>query len=140
MKKKQNQYPEARSWLFRLFWLGAGWLFVALAVIGAILPVMPTVPFVLLAAACFSRGSKKIHTWLRNHPSWGPPLRDWEDNHCIPRRARNIGLLMMWVSIGVTGWLIKDIYLWLSWSLVVVAVMVTIYMLSLPLRENIASL
>ncbi len=60
-----------------------GWFFVVLGFIGVFLPVMPTTPFLLLAALCFSRGSPKFHRWLLNHKVFGPPIEDWEKNRVI---------------------------------------------------------
>lgn len=133
-----DQHPsEKHPYLVRWLWLIAGWFFLLLGVIGAFLPVMPTVPFVLLAAACFTRGSKKLHRWLRHHPRFGAQLRDWEDKRCIPRRARNIGLLMMWTSISVTALMLYHRLPWLSWLMLIMAAAVTVYMMSLPLREDV---
>lgn len=136
MKYHESRHPsESRSPLVRWLWLTAGGFCLLLGVIGVFLPVMPTVPFVLLAAVCFARGSRKMHDWLRNHPHFGPPLRDWENDRRIPRRARNIGLAMMWTSLSVTAWLLFEHQRWLSLLLLVTAVAVSAYLLRLPVRE-----
>ena len=137
MNHQDEPHPsETRPPLIRWLWLTAGGFFLLLGVIGAFLPVLPTVPFVLLAAVCFTRGSKKLHHWLRNHPRFGPPLRDWEDGHCIPRRARNLALIMMWTSLSVSAWLMYPRLGWLTWLLPATAAAVSVYMLRLPLRED----
>ena len=137
MKHDEAPHPsESRSPLVRWLWLAAGGFCLLLGVIGAFLPVMPTVPFVLLAAVCFARGSRKMHDWLRNHPRFGPPLRDWEDGHRIPRRARNLALIMMRTSLSVSAWIMHGHFGWFAWLLLLIAVAVTVYMLQLPLRED----
>jgi uncharacterized membrane protein YbaN (DUF454 family) len=74
--------------LLRTLWLGGGLLALALAVLGALLPMVPTTPFVLLAAACFARGSPRCHRWLRAHPRFGKVVREWEDHGAIARRSK----------------------------------------------------
>lgn len=86
--------PTAR-WIY----LGIGWLFVALAVIGAFLPVMPTVPFLIVAAWAFERGSPRLHRWLYQHPLLGPPLTRWRDHGVIPRYAKWLAIVSMSGSV-----------------------------------------
>lgn len=91
---------EASS--LRYLWIGFGWLFVGLGVLGIALPLLPTTPFLLLAALCFSRGSKKIHSWLLNHPTLGPPIHDWQANRAISRRSKVVATLSMLVLLIIT--------------------------------------
>lgn len=79
---------------------GLGFLSVGLALVGLFLPIMPTVPFLILAAACFSQGSKKWHAWLLRQPHFGPALRDWELNRAIRPRVKIIACSMILVSFS----------------------------------------
>lgn len=72
--------PPARRWLM----ITLGWLFFALGVLGVVLPVVPTTPFMLLALWAFSVGSRKFHDWLYHHRLFGPPLRRWRRERVIP--------------------------------------------------------
>ena len=74
--------------------IGLGSLFVGLGVMGMFLPLLPTTPFLLLAAACYARGSKRIHAWLLNHPWFGETIRRYQGGHGIPRKARNKTILL----------------------------------------------
>jgi len=69
-------------------WRLGGWLAVVLGVIGLLLPVVPTTPFLLLAAFCFSRGSPTARAWLVNHRHLGPPILRWEREGAIARPAK----------------------------------------------------
>lgn len=97
-------------WL-RLFWLGAGWLSLALGVVGAFLPLLPTVPFVLLAAACFSRGSERWEHWLVTHPRFGPWVQDWRASRAVPLRAKQWAWGMMALS-SVWAWFAMPRWHW----------------------------
>jgi uncharacterized membrane protein YbaN (DUF454 family) len=77
----------------RALWLAAGLLALALGAVGVVLPLLPTVPFLLLAAFCFARSSEKLHRWLLTHPTFGPSITDWEERGAISRRAK-------WLATG----------------------------------------
>ena len=77
-----------------------GVFFVAVGVVGAFLPVLPTTPFLVLALACFSRSSPRLENWLLNHEQFGPPLRAWREHGAIPRKAKFMALVG--ICIGFT--------------------------------------
>ncbi|MEM7268069.1 MAG: YbaN family protein [Pseudomonadota bacterium] len=85
----------------RLFWLGLGWLAVGLGAIGAVLPLLPTVPFLLLAAFCFARSSDRFHKWLVEHPRFGPPIQDWRERGAIRRRVKWMATASMAASLAL---------------------------------------
>ena len=99
---KDRDLGKDRGPSLRYLWIGFGWLFVGLGVIGIALPLLPTTPFLLLAALCFSRGSEKIHSWLLNHPTLGPPIHDWQTNRAISRRSKVVASLSMIALLIVT--------------------------------------
>ena len=76
----------------RAAYLAAGLFFVALGFVGAFLPVLPTTPFLILAAACFARSSRRLETWLLDHPRFGPLLRGWRERGAIPPKAKIMSL------------------------------------------------
>ena len=94
--------------LRRRLWSALGLVFVAIGFVGAFLPLLPTVPFLLLALFCFARGNPAWEQRLLVHPKWGPPLVEWRNRRAIPRRAKKAALLAMAVSVGITaltaGW------------------------------------
>lgn len=98
-----------------------GLLMLALGLIGAFLPVMPTTIFLILAAACFARSSSRWERWLLQHPRFGPPLRLWREQGAISRRGKGyatggmaLGFAIfwrqahpsLWVAIGVAAFLV----------------------------------
>lgn len=69
-----------------------GFVFVGLAAIGIFLPLLPTTPFLILAAACFARSSERLHHWLLSNRTFGPIIADWEQNKCISATTKTISL------------------------------------------------
>ncbi len=76
--------PAPRSRAMKLVFLGLGFLFVALAAAGVVLPVLPTTPFLLLAAACFARSSDRFLQWLLEHRVFGRIIRTWRARRALP--------------------------------------------------------
>ena len=83
----------------RLIYLLLGLLFTGLGLVGAFLPLLPTVPFLLLAVWCFARSSQRLHTWLYTHPRWGPPIVHWDKYGVVPIRAKILSCSMMSFSM-----------------------------------------
>lgn len=84
--------PARPPALLRGVFLMLGLGFTGLGFLGALLPVLPTVPFLILAAACFARSSTRLEAWLLAQPRLGPMLRDWRARGAIPRRAKRLSL------------------------------------------------
>lgn len=78
-----------------------GWLFFAIGLLGAFLPVLPTTPFMLLALWMFSKSSQRFHDWLYFHPFFGPPLQQWQQYRVIPRAAKIMSVSMISASFVV---------------------------------------
>lgn len=91
----------------RVFWLAFGLIAFGLGAVGVVTPLLPTVPFLLLAAFGFSRSSDRLHGWLLNHPLFGPPLADWHRRGAIRPRAKwlasasMLAVLMVSVAFGL---------------------------------------
>lgn len=113
----------------------AGVLALALGILGIFLPLLPTTPFLLLAAACFARSSERMHGWLLNHGLFGSYLRAYEDGKGIPARAKVIALVMMWSSLAYAIWRFERV--WLQAALLLVGAGVTTYLLRLPTNRDL---
>jgi uncharacterized membrane protein YbaN (DUF454 family) len=89
----------ARPLLFVL-----GWLFLAVGVVGVVLPLVPGTLFLILAAACFTRSSPRFEAWLLHHPTLGPPVRQWRATGSIPRRVKIFAVASLALSWGLVLW------------------------------------
>ncbi len=79
----------------RIIWAACGGVALVLALVGILLPLLPTTPFLLLAAFAFARSSPRLEAWLLNHPRLGPPIRDWRDQGAIGRKTKRVALATM---------------------------------------------
>lgn len=112
------------------FLFSVGCLSVALGVIGIFLPVMPTTPFLLLAAACFMRTSPKFYNWLVNHPKLGKYIVYYFEGKGIPLKAKVYSIGLMAISMGVTSYIVP--VLAVKIALPLVGVLVALYIVRLP--------
>lgn len=97
----------------RALWLALGGMFLGLGLLGVVLPVLPTTPFLLLAAGCFARSSPRLHGWLLGHRLFGPPIRNWEENGAISRRSKRLAVVSMVAVLGLS------VMLGVSWKVLV---------------------
>lgn len=121
----------------RYLLLGIGWLSIVLGVIGIFLPLLPTTPFLLLAAACFMRSSPRFYHWLVQHPKLGPWVHDYLDGQGIPLRGKVYALSLMWSSIALSCYLVPLI--WARLFMLSSAILVSLYILrqkTLPARTS----
>lgn len=89
----------------RGLWLAGGGAALGAALVGLVLPLIPTVPFLLLAAFCFARSSARLHHWLLTHQTLGPPIRDWQRSGAIRPQAKRLGTLSVLVGFALSVWL-----------------------------------
>lgn len=80
--------------------MSVGYLFLALAIIGAFLPIMPTVPFALVAAFCFKEGSPRVYRWIISFPRFGPAIQEWEEHRVIRTKNKILAIGLMFLGIG----------------------------------------
>lgn len=121
---------------FRVLWVLAGIVSLLVGVVGVMLPVLPTTPFVLVAAFCFSRGSSRFERWLLEHRVFGPIVQDWRNHHAVPRRAKQLAYAMMAISSIVSA-----IMLPLAWGWVPAAccAFTAVWVFRLPTRGTVKS-
>jgi uncharacterized membrane protein YbaN (DUF454 family) len=127
------------SRLSRGLWTFAGTFFLAVGVIGIFLPVLPTTPFLLLSAACYFKGSRRMHDWLLNNKWFGSYLRNYREGKGVSVKAKVISILALWTTICYSAFYVIDLLI-VRIVLLAVAIAVTLHIASLPnLRRTDAS-
>jgi hypothetical protein len=106
------------------------YFFLALAIIGVVLPGLPTVPFLLLTAWFSARGSDRLHRWLYSHPHLGKLLIDWEQQGAISRTSKVMAFLLLILSWGVMYNRVGDI--WIMSGLAILFILIMVFLISRP--------
>lgn len=99
-KDYSHEVRLVNSGAVRLWLLGCGHVSVGLAVLGAFLPLLPTTPFLLLAAACYVRASARFYNWLLNTRTFGPMIVNWREHRSVAVRHKVLAILFIAVTIG----------------------------------------
>jgi uncharacterized protein len=105
----------------RLFYLAGGITSVVLAAVGAVLPIMPTVPFLLLAVFCFARSNPVWEQKILDHPQWGPQIRDWRERRAIRRPAKLAAVTAMGAGVIFTGLTLGQPWVYVSLAILLIA-------------------
>ncbi len=116
--------------VFKTIYLLAGLLSLLLGLIGAFLPILPTVPFILLAAFCFARGYPPLYHWLRDRSLFASVLQDWERERAISRSAKRKALSMIALSFALALYVAPSV--WLKLLLLLIGISVATFMATRP--------
>ncbi len=130
-----HEVRHHESRLVRGLFLGAGLAFVAIGVVGIFLPVLPATPFLLLAAACFARGSARFYNWLLNNRTFGPTILEWRRHRSIPWRTKMFAIVLMSGTLAVSiVFYVEDA--WLQRALGALGVLLAAWLYSVPSRDR----
>ncbi len=97
-----------------------GWLSIALGAIGLFLPILPTTPFILLAAACFAKSSPRFHAWLLRNKTFGPLIQNWQQHRAVPRHAKRMAIITILVSGALSLYLLESTALQITVALALI--------------------
>ncbi len=114
----------------RLLWRLLALLGLVLAIIGSVLPVMPTVPFLLLSAWAAGKGWPRLEVWMLAHPTWGPHIRQWRERGAVSRKAKVLACTMMTGS-GVMIWFMP-VPAWTPWLVNATLLCVAVWLCTRP--------
>jgi uncharacterized membrane protein YbaN (DUF454 family) len=113
----------------RIVYVALGSIALGLGVLGIFLPVLPTTPFLLLAAALYCKGSPRLYNWLLASKHLGPYIRNFREHRAIPLRVKIVSISMMWTAIGLSAFWAVNVW-WLRVVLFAIAAAVTWHILS----------
>lgn len=120
--------------LIRSLYLAAGCLALMLGALGVILPILPTTPFVLLAAACFARGSERFHTKLMTNRYTGPIILEWRLHRSVTRKTKRVAYVMTALSFSVSILIVPE--MWQKIMLATIACILTFFLARIPVRAS----
>jgi len=130
MERKSIQESKTSNQLLKWILMSAGTIFLGLGLLGVFLPILPTTPFLLLAAACYARSSKRIYDWLIQNKWFGSYIKNYQEGKGIPLKVKILTISILWVTILLSAFSILQIF-WVKILLIIIAFGVTIHILTI---------
>lgn len=127
---KINDEKKLMSHLSKWVLIIAGSFFTGLGILGIFLPLLPTTPFLLLAAACYIRSSEKLYNWLMNNKWIGRYIKNYLEGKGIPLKTKVLSIFALWITIGYSVFFVVNIFS-VRIILILIATGVTIHLLSI---------
>lgn len=119
----------------RLVYMGLGFVFVGLGAIGTVLPILPTTPFLLLAAACWARSSERFLDWLHAHRVFGPTLRTWHHHRSLPPGVKGKAIVLVTVTLALSA--VFGVHTWpLRAALALTGAALVVFLARLPVHHE----
>jgi uncharacterized membrane protein YbaN (DUF454 family) len=120
--------------LKRQLLLAAGTLSLAIGIVGIVVPILPTTPFLLLAAGCYLRSSPRFYNWLMGNRFFGAYIRNYIEGRGIPVKVKLFIIIILWATISISIWLVAN---WIvTIVLLIVAVGVTLHVIFIRVRRK----
>lgn len=127
--EKRNKTKAIRNWN-RTLLIIAGTLLVGLGIIGIFMPVLPTTPFLLLAAACYARSSQRFYHWLLNNKWLGNYIKNYIQRKGVPLKVKVLTITLLWITIGFSVVFAVEVFL-VRLILILIAIGVSIHIFSI---------
>ncbi len=134
MKDNISQHRAELSGFYRYVYLISGVFLVAIGVIGIFLPILPTTIFLILASACFVKGSPRANEWLRDHKILGAYIKNYQDKSGLTVKAKVFSITFLWAMILISAFLFTE-ELFIRLLLIAIAVGVTIHLLMVKTKK-----
>lgn len=123
-----------KSMGMRLFLVFLGTVFVVIGIVGIFLPLLPTTPFMLLAAACYAKSSSRFYNWIMNNKVFGPIIREWREYRSIPRKAKWFAMGFLLLTFG-SSIIFFVPYFYVQIGLAFLCLGMLVFMWRIPVRE-----
>jgi uncharacterized membrane protein YbaN (DUF454 family) len=130
MEKKQKRRNNTSNQLLKFILICIGTFFLGLGLVGIFIPILPTTPFLLLAAACYARSSQRFYDWLMNNKWFGSYIKKYHDGKGIPLKVKAVTISLLWSSILFSILFIVNIF-WIQILLIIIAFGVTVHILTI---------
>ena len=126
---------KPRKKIVKALYFTGGTISLILGIIGIVLPILPTTPFLLLAAACYARSSEKFYNWLLNNRILGSYIRNYIEGRGMPIKVKIFTISMLWITILISAFLIIQIF-WIRIVLIIIAIAVTIHIILIRPKKS----
>lgn len=136
MSSIDKTVSERQNKLIKFSLIFLGFIFVAIGIVGIIIPGLPTTIFLIIAASCFAKSSPCLHSWLMSHKWFGPIIYHWNETRSIPAKAKRTALVMMSVAALYSGYSIDLIFVKLGVLLLISISAIYVYRLPLSQPET----
>ena len=130
MQEKSKQVATFSYKLTKYILIVAGTFFLGLGLIGIFLPLLPTTPFLLLAAACYAKSSQKFYTWLLSNKYFGTYIKNYWEGKGIPLQIKILSISFLWIAILFSAFIIIS-YIYVRIILIAIAIGVTLHILTI---------
>jgi len=130
MKQKSKKKNKKLNQLLRAILITSGTIFLGLGLIGIFIPILPTTPFLLLAAACYARSSQRFYNWLMNNRWFGSYIKNYRDGRGIPLKFKILTITLLWLTILTSIYFVINNFL-IEIILIIIAIGVTIHILTI---------
>jgi uncharacterized membrane protein YbaN (DUF454 family) len=127
MDQKRSESSKLRKGLFVV----AGSIFLALGCVGIVLPILPTTPFLLLSAACYYKGSERMHRWMLNNRWFGNYIKNYKEGKGLSLKAKVLTLALLWIVISYSALFVVNVLI-IQVILFAIAVGVSLHIVTLP--------
>ena len=135
MKRKSRKIDKKSNQLFRGILIIAGTIFLGFGIIGIFLPILPTTPFLLLAAACYARSSKRFYNWLMKNRWFGTYIKNYREGRGVPLKDKVFTISLLWITILASVFFIISNFL-IEIILIIIAIGVTIHILTIKIIKQ----
>jgi hypothetical protein len=130
-----NLREKKRNKILKWILIAVGTIFLGFGIIGIFLPILPTTPFLLLAATCYARGSDRFYNWLIKNRVFGSYIDNYRRGKGIPMKVKIISIFLLWITILLSAILFIDT-IWIKILLILIAIGVTIHLLTIRTFEG----
>jgi len=129
-----DEVTYSGSFGVRVLLVFLGTVFVVIGVVGIFLPLLPTTPFMLLAAACYAKSSSRFYNWIMNNRIFGPIIREWREHRSIPRKAKYTAMILLLLTFGSSIIFFVPIF-YVQLLLAAMCIAMLIFMWRIPTRD-----
>jgi len=126
---------KPRKKIIKALYFTGGTISLILGIIGIVLPILPTTPFLLLAAACYARSSEKFYHWLLNNRILGSYIRNYIEGRGMPIKVKIFTISMLWITILISIIFFIQI-VWIKYLLLIIAIAVTLHIILIRPKKD----